>query len=187
WHEAGAQPPARPAGGHAARRRCRCRRGALHPHHPDLLAARRGRCRALDHQGCVMATAYRITHRTDYFYEEPVSSSYGQLHMLPRELPVQRCRSAELSISPTPELARERTDFFGNRVAYFALHEPHQHLNVTVTSVVEVEDRSAELSLFGQQSWEQVRDAVAAGGDEIPADIVQYVLDSPRAGSAGIY
>lgn len=134
-----------------------------------------------------MATAYRITHRTDYFYEQPVSSSYGQLHMLPRELPVQRCRSSDLSISPAPELARERVDFFGNRVAYFSLHEPHQHLNVTVTSVVEVEERSAELSLFGQQSWEQIRDTVAAGGHQIPPDIVQYLLDSPRAGAAEIY
>jgi transglutaminase-like putative cysteine protease len=134
-----------------------------------------------------MATAYRITHRTDYFYEEPVSSSYGQLHMLPRELPIQHCRSVELTISPEPELSRERIDFFGNRVAYFALHEPHQHLNVTVTSVVDVQDRSAELSLFGQQPWEQVRDAVAAGGDGTPHDIVQYVLDSPRAGAAETY
>lgn len=134
-----------------------------------------------------MAAAYRITHCTDYFYEEPVSSSYGQLHMLPRELPVQRCRSAELRISPEPELSRERIDFFGNRVAFFALHEPHQHLNVTVTSVVEVQERSAELSLFGQQSWEQVRDAVAVGTERMPRDLVQYVLDSPRAGAAETY
>ncbi|HEX3802099.1 MAG TPA: transglutaminase family protein [Solirubrobacteraceae bacterium] len=134
-----------------------------------------------------MATVYRVTHRTEYAYEQPVSSSYGQLHMLPRELPVQRCRSAGVSIAPEPELLRERVDFFGNRVAYFALHEPHQRLSVTVSSVVEVQERAAELSLFGQHSWEQARDTVAAGAEGIPQEVVQYVLDSPRAASAGAY
>ena len=62
-----------------------------------------------------MTTAYRITHRTDYSYEKPVSSSYGQLHMLPRELPTQRCISASVDVNPHPELYRERIDFFGNR------------------------------------------------------------------------
>jgi transglutaminase-like putative cysteine protease len=134
-----------------------------------------------------MATVYRVTHRTEYFYEQPVSSSYGQLHMLPRELPVQRCRSTGLSIAPQPELTRERIDFFGNRVAYFALHEPHQHLSVTVTTVVEVQERAAELALFGQHPWEQVRNAVAAEAAAVPHDVVQYALDSPRAAAAAVY
>jgi transglutaminase-like putative cysteine protease len=132
-----------------------------------------------------MSTTYRITHRTDYSYEQAVSSSYGQLHMLPRELPTQRCHSASVDVSPAPERYRERTDFFGNRAAYFALHEPHRHLRVTVTSVVEVQGRAAELSLFGQQSWEDVRD-VAAGGD-IPHEALQYLLDSPRIAAADVY
>jgi transglutaminase-like putative cysteine protease len=134
-----------------------------------------------------MATVYRITHRTEYFYEQPVSSSYGQLHMLPRELPRQRCRSADVNVAPAPELSRERIDFFGNRVAYFALHEPHQHLSVTVTSVVEVQGRAVELPLFGRQSWEQARAAVAGGADGVPHDVVQYVLDSPGAAAADTY
>jgi transglutaminase-like putative cysteine protease len=134
-----------------------------------------------------MATVYRITHRTEYQYEQPVSSSYGQLHMLPREMPSQRCRRALVNVEPAPELYRERTDFFGNRVAYFALHEPHRQLTVTVTSVVEVQERVAELSLFGQQSWEDVQDAVAAGGDSIPHEVVQYLLDSPRAAASDTY
>lgn len=133
-----------------------------------------------------MTTVYRITHRTEYFYEQPVSSSYGQLRMLPRELPAQRCRSAAVAIAPEPELARERVDFFGNRVTYFALHEAHQHLSITATSVVEVQERGAELSLFGQRSWEQVRDAVVAG-DRIPADVVEYTLDSPRVAAVDAY
>jgi transglutaminase-like putative cysteine protease len=95
-----------------------------------------------------MTATYRITHRTEYRYAAPVSSSYGQLHLLPRELPRQRCRRAEVKVAPTPELYRERFDFFGNRVGYFALHEPHRQLAVTATSVVEVDEPQHESSLF---------------------------------------
>jgi transglutaminase-like putative cysteine protease len=77
-------------------------------------------------------------------------------------------------------------DFFGNRVTYFALHEPHEHLSVEVTSVVEVQGRAAELSLFGHRSWEAVRDAVASG-EGISSDVIQYVLDSPRAAADEVY
>ncbi len=37
-----------------------------------------------------MAITYRVTHRTDYRYEADVSDSYGQLHLLPRDLRGQR-------------------------------------------------------------------------------------------------
>jgi transglutaminase-like putative cysteine protease len=127
-----------------------------------------------------MTTTYRVTHRTEYRYEKPVSSSYGQLHLLPRELPRQRPRRAEVSVAPAPELYRERVDFFGNRVGYFALHEPHLELTVTASSVVEVDEPQHEFSLFGEQTWERVRDLTAAAGRELPAGLAQYVLESPR-------
>jgi hypothetical protein len=47
---------------------------------------------------------YRVTHRTDYEYEKEVTASYGQLHLLPRELPGQRCLSAAVIVEPSPEL-----------------------------------------------------------------------------------
>ena len=83
--------------------------------------------------------AYEVTHRTEYHYESDVSHSYGQLHVLPRELPGQRCRSARSWSIPEPEDYRERVDFFGNRVSFLAIHEPHRKLSVTATSVVEVD------------------------------------------------
>jgi transglutaminase-like putative cysteine protease len=134
-----------------------------------------------------MATTYQINHRTEYLYEQPVSSSYGQLRMLPRELPGQHCRSARVRVSPEPELSRERVDFFGNRVTYFALHEPHERLCVDVTSVVEVEGRGSDLSLLGDQSWEAVREALLEGGERIPHDVTQYALDSRRIVRSEIY
>ena len=63
-----------------------------------------------------MTVTYRVTHRTEYRYESDVTASYGQLHLLPRDLPGQHCRSAEVIVDPAPESYRERVDYFGNRV-----------------------------------------------------------------------
>ncbi len=124
-----------------------------------------------------MSTVYEVRHSTEYRYKELVTASYAQLHMLPRELAGQRCRRAQIIVSPDPEVYRERIDFFGNRVAAFVLHEPHTVLTVNALSVVEVEDRAAELSLFGERPWESV--AAAVRSDDVEYDICQYLLDSP--------
>ena len=132
-----------------------------------------------------MSTVYEVRHSTEYTYAEPVTASYGQLHMLPRELGGQRCRSAEIVVTPFPEVYRERIDFFGNRVSAFVLSEPHTQLHVNAISVVEVEDRAAELSLFGERPWENVASDVRSG--EVPYDICQYLLDSPLIAAPETY
>jgi transglutaminase-like putative cysteine protease len=132
-----------------------------------------------------VSTVYEVRHSTEYTYAEPVTASYGQLHILPRELSSQHCRQAEVRVSPTPETYSERVDFFGNRVSHFVLHDPHTVLNVTATSVVEVHDRTAELSLFGEQSWEAVRDGARAGA--VSYEISQFLLDSPLIESRDSY
>ncbi len=105
-----------------------------------------------------MTTLYRVTHSTEYEYARPVSSSYGQLHLLPRELPGQRCRRSQVRVDPAPELYRERLDFFGNRVGYFALHRaappPAGHGRERRRGRT---SRATRFSLFGQQTWERVR------------------------------
>jgi transglutaminase-like putative cysteine protease len=133
------------------------------------------------------ATAYRVTHETVYEYEKEVSASYGQLHLLPRELPGQRVRRSEITVVPRPELLRERLDFFGNRAGYFALHEPHERLSVTASSVVEVDDRPEALSLFGERSWELARDLIRDGAAGAELGVEQYLLDSPRVAVGGVY
>ncbi|MEY2515782.1 MAG: hypothetical protein QOJ89_3140 [bacterium] len=124
-----------------------------------------------------MTATYRITHRTTYEYASDVSSSYGRLHLLPRDLDRQRCVSSSLEVDPAPDDQSELVDFFGNRVAYVAIHERHRELSVTATSVVEVDER-AGLPLFAQCSWEEVRDAARGAGDDA-VDAMQFVLDSP--------
>jgi transglutaminase-like putative cysteine protease len=126
-----------------------------------------------------MAVTYEVTHRTEYRYESDVSHSYGELHLIPRTLPGQRCQAAKVVVDPTPDDYSERLDYFGNRVSYLAIHRPHRNLTVTATSVVEVEDRPSGLSLFGNRPWEHARDAVVSQEVLDPLDAVQYALDSP--------
>ncbi|HEX4364609.1 MAG TPA: transglutaminase family protein [Solirubrobacteraceae bacterium] len=132
-------------------------------------------------------TTYTVTHRTEYVYESAVAPSYSQLHLLPRDLPGQRCRSAEVVVDPEPEDYRERSDFFGNRVAYVAIHEPHVRLTVTSTSVVDVDGRDQGVTLLAQRPWEEARDALADPHAAERLDAAQFVLDSPLVAATEAY
>ena len=125
--------------------------------------------------------SYRVTHRTEYRYESEVSSSYGELHLLPRDLSGQTCRESRVRIEPEPHDYRERTDYYGNRTAYFAVLAAHTRLAITAESVVDVDldGRRAGLALAGDQPWEVARDRLRLdrAGDLLEAR--DFLLDSP--------
>jgi transglutaminase-like putative cysteine protease len=125
---------------------------------------------------------FQVTHRTEYRYEDEVSSSYGQIYLLPRDLPGQASQGTQVVIDPRPDDYRERTDFFGNRVAYFEILSPHQSLTVTTTSRVEVEGRKAHFPLLTNQSWENAR--LVDSNDPDSLDARQFTLDSPLVGAS---
>jgi transglutaminase-like putative cysteine protease len=122
---------------------------------------------------------YHVVHRTEYRYESKVSSSYGELYLLPLDAPGQVCRSSLVRIEPQPHDYRERTDFYGNRAAYFAVLEPHTQLAVTAESVVDL-TRPASLPLAVDQPWEVVRDRLRLDPDDDAFDARGFVLDSPK-------
>ena len=41
---------------------------------------------------------YRVRHRTEYAYDQPVTSSYGEMHLLPRDVDGQVCHSTVITI-----------------------------------------------------------------------------------------
>jgi len=45
---------------------------------------------------------YRIVHRTDYEYDEPVTMSYGRAHLAPRSDGGQQRLQATLAVDPLP-------------------------------------------------------------------------------------
>ncbi len=47
-----------------------------------------------------LAVTYDVLHITEYVYESEVSASYGQVHLLPREMPGQVCRTSAVQDRP---------------------------------------------------------------------------------------
>lgn len=122
---------------------------------------------------------YRVTHRTEYDYSESVGFSYNEARLLPRFTAMQSCSHAQLQIDPLPADYREREDFFGNRVAYFYIREPHQRFVVTATSEVQIARQGAQLNFSQGTDWESVRLSLRQQHDPHTLDALQYALDSP--------
>lgn len=125
---------------------------------------------------------FKVVHRTEYRYDRSVFSTYGEARLHPRELTGQQCYSTTLSVDPFPEEYRVRRDFFGNRVAHYAVLEPHTSLVVTATSVVDVRGRQVLLPATGAHRWEAVRDDLRTSTDPEALDARQFALPSPAAG-----
>jgi transglutaminase-like putative cysteine protease len=123
---------------------------------------------------------YRVVHRTEYRYESPVSSSFGELHLLPRDTPGQVCRSSRVHIDPGPDDYRERTDFYGNRVAAFAVLEPHTTLAVTAESVVAVSGPPGSSPQPVDEPWEAVRDRLVTDPSDETLEARDFLLESPK-------
>jgi transglutaminase-like putative cysteine protease len=141
---------------------------------------------------------YRITHTTFYHYSQPVGLCQNEARLQPRIFWRQQCHHSRFDIAPTPTDFSERLDFFGNRVAYFAIQQPHTQLNVTAISEVTIFPRQNNLDLFNQMTWEQVQSLLQEtplqgqsqsqqGQSQLQnqdqaleiLDARQYVLDSP--------
>ena len=83
-------------------------------------------------------TAYRITHRTTYSYDDEVTDSLGIAHLVPRVLPWQSVASSDVVVAPTPvDLSRD-VDYYGNCATYFQVTEPHTRLEIEAVSEVDV-------------------------------------------------
>ncbi len=124
-------------------------------------------------------TVYRVTHRTEYRYESTVSSSYGQLCLVPRTTEHQACRSSTVVVEPAPTDQSERTDFFGNRIGYFHVERAHEVLRITARSEVEVHGATRDLPLAGGRPLAEVRRAVGDLAGPLAAEAAHHLHDSP--------
>ena len=86
---------------------------------------------------------FRVVHRTRYEYSQPVVLCHNEARLQPRATARQYCTRSELRIEPFPAEREEREDFFGNRVLYFAIQDPHDSLVVT-SQMLAGRDLSAE-------------------------------------------
>lgn len=128
---------------------------------------------------------YRITHSTVYNYSQAVGLCQNEARLRPREFWRQHCSHSQFHISPVATDFFERSDYFGNRVTYFAVQQQHTELAVTVVSEVAVYPRPEPQDNKNQPSWESVRDQLreAQGvSPKLSQELLEaryYVLDSP--------
>lgn len=121
---------------------------------------------------------YRVTHRTTYAYDAPVTSGHTIARLTPRTLPHQDVEASEVEAVPAPALHRTHVDGFGNTVTYVAVDTPHDRIEVTATSTVVLHTRPLPGGLW-TRPWEE---AVAATGSSDGADALLARLgrlDSP--------
>jgi len=77
-----------------------------------------------------------IRHVTGYEYERSVTSSYNEARITPISNDRQLVMESEVEVSPRASVYRY-WDWWGTLVHSFDLHEPHDELVITGTSVVE--------------------------------------------------
>lgn len=130
-------------------------------------------------------TEYGVEHRTDYRYAASVSGGHTIAHLLPRATVTQQVLESDVLVDPGADHSDDYEDFYGNRVRYFAVQRPHDHLTVTATSEVHLD---APLVPTTSPSWESVRETLAATGGAIDDDrlhAIDMTLDSPLVAASG--
>lgn len=123
---------------------------------------------------------YRIRHSTLYRYMDTVSQCYSVTHLLPRNTSYQRCDNAMITVDPLPAVGNDRTDYFGNHTYHFAVQSPHQVLEVTAQSEVEILGQRQSLALDFGASCADVRNLLYDTAQEESISAREFVLDSPK-------
>ena len=99
----------------------------------------------------------RITHTTGFNYDGEVSASYNEARMLPLDTRKQLLLHSTLDIAPVT--SRDAyVDYWGTRVTTFESLRPHNSLNLSARSLVELQPRE---HVPGDVTW----DALGGIGD----------------------
>jgi transglutaminase-like putative cysteine protease len=121
---------------------------------------------------------YKIVHRSTYKYKFPVSVGNHVACLKPRSSSHQQLTQTELDIHPSPATYTERVDYYGNRLCFFKVQEPHKELTVEARSEVTVTEIAAPAACV--VAWDEVAEALQ--GDLSPAGLeaYQFAFESPR-------
>jgi len=121
---------------------------------------------------------YRVTHETAYEYGAMVTSGRHLLHLSPRDTEWQTVVEHRWKSDPDPTESSEDHDYFGNRIARFAIDRPHDRLVLTSESLVDVRARGQGVAT---PAWEVVREAIANAPIARQFELAQYVAPSAFA------
>ncbi|MFC3230229.1 transglutaminase N-terminal domain-containing protein [Marinibaculum pumilum] len=126
---------------------------------------------------------YRVSHRTDYRYADPVDLAYHLVHLRPLDGPWQKVFWTDLRCDPEPAERHADVDHFGNALERVLLDRPHQRFTVLADSEVEVVAQEVPET----PDWEAVRDVLAAAAigrdSSVPHSVCELLGDSAFAPS----
>ncbi len=120
---------------------------------------------------------YNVRQTTTCAYASPVAHARHVLRLMPIHRSSQRVQVAALQIVPEPLHRREGQDFFGNRLTWIDIEEPHKTLTVKLAARVAV-DAVAEPAALATPAWETVREKAFATSDIGPLSPAHFVFPS---------
>ena len=132
---------------------------------------------------------YDIRQTTTCDYASPVAHAHHVLRLTPIHRIGQRVQVAALQIMPEPSRRREGQDFFGNRLTWIDIEEPHATLTVKLAARVAVDpapypgvaaDAANEAAQDGAATppWEEVREQAFAASDIGPLSPAHFLFPS---------
>jgi transglutaminase-like putative cysteine protease len=120
---------------------------------------------------------YDVRQTTTCGYASPVAYARHVLRLTPVSREGERVQVAALQILPEPAYRREGQDFFGNRLTWLEVEEPHDTLTVKLAARVAVDAPLVpEPSLT--PAWEAVRDEAFAVSDIGPLSPAHFLFPS---------
>jgi transglutaminase-like putative cysteine protease len=120
---------------------------------------------------------YDVRQTTTCGYASPVAHARHVLRLTPVPRDGQRVHVAALQIDPEPKHRREGQDYFGNRLTWIEIEEPHDMLTVKLAARVVV-DAPAKIQPLSTPAWETVRDEAFAASDIGPLSPAHFLFPS---------
>jgi transglutaminase-like putative cysteine protease len=120
---------------------------------------------------------YDVRQTTTCSYATPVTHARHVLRLTPVSRDGERVHVAALQIMPEPVHRREGQDFFGNRLTWIEINEPHETLTVKLSARVAV-DTEQPPAAGATPAWETVREAAFATGDIGPLSPAHFLFPS---------
>jgi transglutaminase-like putative cysteine protease len=119
---------------------------------------------------------YDVRQTTTCEYASPVALAHHVLRLTPIHRSGQRVHVAALQIVPEPKNRREGQDFFGNRLTWVEIEEPHATLTVKLAARIAVDPISEPFA--STPAWEEVREEAFASSDIGPLSPAHFVFPS---------
>jgi len=120
---------------------------------------------------------YDVRQTTTCSYATPVAHANHVLRLTPVSRDGERVHVAALQIIPEPAHRREGWDFFGNRLTWIEVNEPHETLTVRLSARVAV-DAVVEPPPAQTPAWETVREEAFATSDIGPLSPAHFLFPS---------